>query len=206
MYHHYPLYIRLWHLLNALFFLCLILTGLNMMYSNPDHPFISLPVSAELHKICGIGLTASYLIFFTGNIITGNGKNYLIRFKNLSKNLIIQIRYYIRRSWQKPEPPFPISSDRKFNPLQALAYSIAMYIGIPLLFLTGLGLMFPGVVVNKILGISGLLLTDLVHVIAGFLMAVFMIVHIYMSTLGKTPFSNFRAIITGWQQGDKEKD
>jgi thiosulfate reductase cytochrome b subunit len=81
-----------------------------------------------------------------------------------------------------------------------------MYIGVPLLFLTGLGLMFPGIVVNKIFGISGLLLTDLIHVIAGFLMAVFMIVHIYMSTLGKTPFSSFRAIITGWQQGDKEKD
>jgi thiosulfate reductase cytochrome b subunit len=31
-----------------------------------------------------------------------------------------------------------------------------------------------------------------------------MIVHIYMSTLGKDPLSSFRAIITGWQQGEEE--
>jgi thiosulfate reductase cytochrome b subunit len=175
-----------------------------MQYANPDHSFISLEVSAELHKICGIGLTISYFIFFIGNIITGNGKNYLIRFKNLLKNISIQTGYYIRRSWQKPEPPFPITSNRKFNPLQALVYTLTMYIGIPLLTITGLGLMFPEAVPARIFGNSGLLLTDLIHVIAGFLMAVFLMVHIYMATLGKTPFSSFRAIITGWQQVEKD--
>jgi thiosulfate reductase cytochrome b subunit len=75
-----------------------------------------------------------------------------------------------------------------------------MYIGVPLLFLTGLGLMFPDAVMDKIFGVSGLLLTDLLHVIIGFLMTAFMLVHIYMASLGRTPFSSFRAIITGWQQ------
>lgn len=204
MYRHYPLYIRFWHLLNAVFFLLLVLTGFNMQYSNPDHPFISLIASIKIHRISGIGLTCSYLIFFTGNIITGNGKNYRIRFKNLLKNISIQVTYYVRRSWQRPEPPFPLTSDRKFNPLQALFYSIVMYIGVPLLCITGVGLFFPETVMDRIFGISGLLLTDLIHVIVGFLMVIFMIVHIYMSTLGKTPFSSFRAIITGWQQLERE--
>jgi thiosulfate reductase cytochrome b subunit len=204
MYHHYPLVIRLWHLLNALFFLCLILTGLVLQFANPDNSFISLHTSVELHKICGIGLTISYLLFFAGNIVSGNGKNYLVRFRGLIKNIMLQIRYYIRRSWTKPEPPFPITSERKFNPLQALSYTIVMYIGVPLLFITGLGLMFPGIVIERIFGTSGLLLTDIIHVIIGFLMFLFMLVHIYMSTLAKTPSSSFRAIITGWQQGEKE--
>ena len=200
MYRHYPLFIRLWHLLNAVFFILLIVSGLSMQYSNPDHPFISLSASVRIHKICGIGVTISYFIFFIGNMITGNGKNYKIRFKNLLKSITIQIRYYVRRSWEKPEPPFPVTSDRKFNPLQALFYTNAMYIGVPLLFLTGLGLMFPDAVMDKIFGVSGLLLTDLLHVIIGFLMTAFMLVHIYMASLGRTPFSSFRAIITGWQQ------
>jgi thiosulfate reductase cytochrome b subunit len=204
MYHHYPLYIRVWHLLNALFFLFLILTGLNMQFSNPDHPFISLPVSVRMHKISGIGLTISYFLFFIGNIISGNGKNYIVRFRGLFKNSILQIKYYISRSWKNPEPPFPITSERKFNPLQVISYAKAMYIGIPLLFITGFGLMFPEIVIGKIFGISGLLLTDLIHVAIGFIMSLFMLVHIYMSTLGKTPASSFRAIITGWQQVEKE--
>ena len=204
MYQHYPLYIRLWHLLNASFFLILIVTGLNMQFSNPDHPFISFPVSVRLHNICGVGLTISYLLFFAGNIISGNGKNYIIRFRGFLRSILRQIKYYISISWKHSEPPFPITTDRKFNPLQAISYTIAMYIGVPLLIITGLGLMFPGIVIEKIFGISGLLLTDLIHVILGFLMSLFMFVHIYMCTLAKTPFSSFRAIITGWQQVEKE--
>ncbi len=204
MYHHYPLYIRLWHLLNAVFFLLLILTGLSMQFSNPDHAFISFPVSIRLHKICGIGLTLNYLLFFIGNIVSGNGKNYVVRFRGLLRSILIQIKYYINRSWKNPEPPFPITSERKFNPLQAISYTTAMYIGVPLLFITGFGLMFPEIVIEKIFGISGLLLTDLIHVILGFLMSLFMFVHIYMCTLAKTPSSSFRAIITGWQQVEKE--
>ena len=175
-----------------------------MQFSNPDHAFISFPVSIRLHKICGIGLTLSYLLFFIGNIVSGNGKNYVVRFRGLLRSILIQIKYYINRSWKYPEPPFPITSERKFNPLQAMSYTMTMYIGVPLLFITGLGLMFPDIVIEKIFGISGLLLTDLVHVILGFLMSLFMFVHIYMSTLAKTPFSSFRAIITGWQQVEKE--
>jgi len=51
---------------------------------------------------------------------------------------------------------------------------------------------------------SGLLVTDLLHIIMGFLMSIFMFVHIYFSTFGKTPLSNFRAIITGWLETEED--
>ncbi len=204
MYRHYPLFIRLWHLLNALFFLCLILTGLNLQFSDPDHPFISLLSSVRLHKIFGIALTINYILFFIGNIISGNGKNYIIPFGGLAKKIKLQVIYYIERSWKNVDPPFPVTTENKFNPLQALSYTKAMYIVMPLLFLTGLGLMFPKIVIEKIFGISGLLITDIIHVITGFILFLFMLVHIYMSTLAKTPSSSFRAIITGWQELERE--
>jgi thiosulfate reductase cytochrome b subunit len=188
MYRHYPLFIRLWHLLNALFFLCLILTGLNLQFSDPDHPFISLLTSVRLHKVCGIALII----------------NYILRFGGLIKKIKLQVRYYIQRSWKKVDPPFPVTPENKFNPLQALSYTKAMYIGMPLLFLTGLGLMFPKIVIEKIFGISGLLITDIIHVITGFILFLFMLVHIYMCTLAKTPSGSFRAIITGWQELERE--
>ena len=204
MYHHYPLFIRIWHFLNALLFLCLILTGLNLQFSNPDHPFISLEASVRLHKICGIALTINYLLFFVGNILSGNGKNYFVRINSLAKKIMLQVKYYILRSWKNPEPPFPVTSENKFNPLQASAYAIVMYIGVPLLFLTGLGLLFPQIVIEKIFGTSGLLLTDIIHVVSGFILFLFLLVHIYMSTMGKTRSGSFRAIITGWQELERE--
>ena len=198
MFYHYPVYIRIWHILNALFFLVLILTGLSIQYSNPDQPLISFPVSVELHNICGIGLTANYMIFFVGNIISGNGKNYRIQFKGISKQLIKQFKYYTIGYFKKEKKPFPITEQRKFNPLQAVTYMMSMYIGLPLLFITGWGLLFPETIIDRIFGVSGLVLTDLLHVITGFLLSVFMIIQSCICSIGTNPKDNYRAIITGW--------
>jgi len=198
MFYHYPVFIRIWHLLNALFFLVLILTGLSMQYSNPDQPFISFPVSVQLHNICGIGLTINYMIFFIGNISSGNGKNYRIQFRGLTKKLILQAKYYTIGYFKKAKKPFPISEDRKFNPLQAVTYMMSMYIGLPLLFITGWGLLFPESILDRIFGVSGFVLTDLVHIIIGFLLSIFMVIHIYLCSVGTKPKDNYRAIITGW--------
>jgi len=175
-----------------------------MQFSDPDHPFLSLEASVNLHKICGVLVTINYLLFFIGNILSGNGKNYIVKIRGLVKKITLQVKYYITRSWKRTEPPFPVTSGQKFNPLQALSYSTTMYVGVPLLFLTGLGLLFPKIIIEKIFGISGLLLTDIIHVALGFLLFLFMLVHIYMCTLGKTSSGSFRAIITGWQELERE--
>lgn len=202
MIYHYPAYIRIWHLLNALLFLVLILTGLSMQYSRPEAPLIPFQVSVKIHNICGIGLTANYLVFFIGNIISKNGRNYRIEWRGARTRLWKQLRYYTGGYFRKENPPFPIDQDRKFNPLQAFTYAIAMYAGVPLLFITGWGLLFPETILERVFGVSGLLVTDLVHVITGFLLSIFMLVHIYLCTLGLNPASNFRAILTGWHESD----
>lgn len=204
MFYHYPAYIRIWHILNALFFLVLILTGVSMQYSNPDLPLISFPVSVEMHNICGIGLTINYMIFLIGNMLSGNGENYRVQFQGLRKRLIAQLIYYTRNYFRKGKVPFPVTEQRKFNPLQAVSYAMAMYIGLPMLFLTGWGLLFPGLVLDNIFVVSGLILTDLFHVVIGFVMSVFMFIHIYLCSMGKNPKDNFRAIITGWCEIEKE--
>ena len=198
----YPLYIRIWHLLNALFFLILIFTGLSMQYSNPDAPLISFPVSVKLHNISGIGLTFNYFIFFVGNCISKNGKQYRIQWKGMKDRMMKQIRFYAFGYFRKEEHPFPVTAERKFNPLQALTYAMVMYAGIPLVFITGWGLLFPETVLERIFGVSGLLITDLLHVITGFLLSIFMIVHIYLCTLGLKPISNFKSMVTGWHEAN----
>lgn len=197
----YPLFVRLWHLLNALFFLVLIATGLSMQYSNPDNPVISFPLAVKMHNICGIGLSLNYLIFLVGNAVTGNGKHYRLAMKGLGKRLRLQLRHYMVGIFRKEDPPFPITEASKFNPLQAVSYAMAMYIGLPVLLITGWGMLFPETVLKSFSGVGGILLTDLLHVITGFILSVFMIVHIYMCTIGTRPGSNFVSMITGWHKG-----
>jgi thiosulfate reductase cytochrome b subunit len=90
--------------------------------------------------------------------------------------------------------------ERKFNPLQKITYVLAMYVAFPLLIISGAGLLFPETVLNRFLGISGLILTDILHITMGFCLSVFMIVHIYTCTLGARPTSLFKSMITGFHE------
>jgi thiosulfate reductase cytochrome b subunit len=201
----YPRYIRLWHMLNAVFMLLLILTGLSMQYSGREAPIIPFPVAVKMHNISGITLTASYLLFVIGNFFSGNGKHYRLQWQGLRRRMSIQLRYYLFGYLKKQKHPYPVSGERKFNPLQAFTYALVMYIALPLLMISGWGLLFPETILDGVFGISGLVLTDLLHVIMGFLLSIFMIVHIYTITIGLHPLRNFRAIITGWHPTEEPK-
>ena len=196
----YPAWIRLWHLINALFCISLILTGISMQFSNPQVPMIRFSISVSIHNITGILLTINYIGFFAGNLFTNNGKYYRMAFPGLSARLMAQFRYYTSGIFTNQSAPFPISLETKFNPLQQFSYVIIMYLCVPVLFLTGWSMMYPEVIPTKFLGTSGLHLTDLLHILFGFVISVFMFVHIYFCTIGKTTVSNFLSMINGYHE------
>lgn len=136
------------------------------------------------------------------NIRTENGKYYRISRKNLFSDLGKQFRYYSLGMFKREKHPFPITTERKFNPLQKLSYVLAMYVALPLLIISGLGLMFPEITINRVFGVSGLILTDILHITMGFFISVFLIIHIYTCTLGSRPTSLFRGMITGYHESD----
>jgi thiosulfate reductase cytochrome b subunit len=177
-----------------------------MQYSSPNGSIIPFRISVQMHNISGISLAASYLVFFVGNILNRNGKHYRLQWRGLRKRMYVQGRYYLSGYFKKQSPPFPVSSQNKFNPLQAVTYVMVMYIGLPLVVITGFALLFPEIILAGIFGVNGLVLTDLVHVIIGFLLSIFMIVHIYLCTMGASPKHNFRAIITGWHNTEGHKE
>ncbi len=200
-FYHYPVWVRLWHLTNAILCLFLIATGFSMLYSNPDRALIvNFQRAVSIHNVCGILLTLSYTVFFLGNIFTSNGRHYLIRLKGLAERLWKQSYYYAWGHFRGEESPFPVTGSRKFNPLQQVSYVGVMYFALPMLFVTGWALMFPEFILKRFLGFSGVFLTDQFHVILGFLVVIFLFIHIYVSTMGRTPLSNFRSIATGWQE------
>lgn len=195
----YPLWIRIWHWLNAMLFIILLLTGISMQYSNPENPLlISFELSVQLHNICGIALSINYLLFIFGNLFTSNGKQYKMKTKGLFKRLYDQSVFYLFGMFKKQDPPFPISLDNKFNPLQRFIYSTAMYIGFPIIIASGIAMLFPEIIIPQLFGVSGLLVTALLHVVIGFVLSLFLFIHIYVCTIGSSIISNFKSMITGW--------
>lgn len=203
----YPVWIRLWHLANAILYLLLIITGLSMQYADPEYPLIRFDIAVSTHNISGILLTANYLWFLLANPLTGNSKFYRFDWKKIWKGIGRQFHYYTVGMFKGEKTPYPLGKERKFNPLQKIAYKAVIYILMPFLFITGWALIFPEIIfVKRIFATSGLHLTDLIHIVVGFIVSLFMIIHIYMCTITKPAGSSYRAMISGWHHSEEEQE
>jgi thiosulfate reductase cytochrome b subunit len=202
----YPKWIRLWHLLNAVLIIILILTGISMQFTGKDQMAIlyDFARAVKWHNFAAVLLTANFIFFVLGNLVTTNGKYYKLKKRNIWSDMWKQARYYAWGMFRGEKHPFPVTLERKFNPLQKFSYILAMYVAMPLVVISGLGLMFPEVTINRIFGVSGLVLTDILHITMGFFLSVFMVIHIYTCTLGAKPTSLFRGIITGYHDSGEE--
>jgi thiosulfate reductase cytochrome b subunit len=200
----YPVWVRLWHLVNALLILVLIVTGVSMQYTDQKEYIlvVGFARAVKWHNISAVLLTFNYIFFVMGNIFTKNGRFYKIRKENFLKDLGKQLRYYSLGMFRGEKHPFPVNPDQKFNPLQKLSYVLAMYVALPLIIISGFGLLFPEIVISGLFGISGIILTDILHITMGFFLSVFLVIHIYTCTLGARPSSLFRGIITGYHEPD----
>jgi len=195
----YPVWTRLWHLLNALLIILLIITGISMQYALSELGFIKFSTAVKIHNISGLILTVSYLFFVLGNLFSSNGKHYQLFWKSFSKEIIAQVKYYLIGMFKKEKKPFHIDEKNKFNPMQKVTYTILMYIFVPLIILSGIALMFPDVIViKKVFNYSGILFTSLIHIVIGFIISIFLIVHLYLCTIGIRKANTFKSMITGY--------
>jgi len=81
----YPVWVRTWHLINALLFLVLLFTGISMQYSNPDYFIIRFDLAVTWHNVAGVLLAINYVFFIAGNIISGNSKFYWFKLRDCLK-------------------------------------------------------------------------------------------------------------------------
>lgn len=202
----YPKWIRAWHVLNAVLFIVLIITGLNIHFADGVSTYESMksPTSVRWHNFASVLLIINYIVYVTGNVLTKNGKYYRIASKGFIGDLYLQFRYYLYGMFRGEKRPFPVSEEQKFNPLQKFSYVIAMYIVVPLVILSGIALFLPDLSLTEIFTLSGSLFMNILHISTGFFLLVFVIIHIYSCTLGSKPTSLFTGIITGYHVSDED--
>jgi len=199
----YPVWIRIWHVINALMFILLILTGISLHYSGSGFNLIGFEASVGIHNVCALILTFNYGVYVIGNMVTKNGKYYRKWRKNLVPKLWKQFVFYAVGIFRNEPHPFPITKKQKFNPLQKVAYVFAMYFGMPLLIISGIALMVPDLIGYKVFNVSGLIFYDVLHIIVGFVLSVFLLIHLYTCTLGDKPGTLFKSMVNGYHEEHK---
>jgi thiosulfate reductase cytochrome b subunit len=192
----YPVWLRIWHGLNAVGIITLIITGISMQ--SIESSFMEFNTAVTTHNLAGILVTFSYLIYFAGNVFTNNSKFYIIKPKGFLKRPFKQAYYYAWGMFHGMKAPFPLSEKRKFNPLQKYFYVAVMYLAVPIVIITGIALLFPEIIIEQIYSLSGVFVTAIVHAAMGFFISIFLIIHLYVASTGKSPVENFKSIISGW--------
>lgn len=193
----YPVWLRIWHAVNAIGIILLIITGFSLQ-SGIDSTFINFKLAVNIHNIAGITVAINYLLFFVGNFVTQNIKFYLIKPMGFIKRPMKQAYYYAFGMFRGKKAPYPLSEKRKFNPLQKYAYVGIMYVVVPIVIISGFALLFPEIIIEKVYTLSGVFLTAITHSAAGFFISIFLLIHLYVASIGKSPLENFKSIITGW--------
>ncbi len=192
----HPLPLRLWHWSNAIIVILLLITGAQLrLHGVPELPRHSLALI--IHRYAGWAMVASFILWLIYCLATRHlGRHYKLR-RSDAKGITRQTTFYVWSIFKGDENPHRVSPDDKFNPLQKIANSAIMGIVTPVLVITGLLFSDIQLVRNYILQWNMVKLLNIIHVLGAYLFALYLIVHIYMSTLGRK-LSYIRAMISGY--------
>ncbi len=193
----YPVWLRIWHGINAIGIILLIITGFSMN-SGIENNIFNFNTNVTIHNYAGVIVSTNYLLFLLGNIFTNNNKFYIVKPKGFLKRPMKQAYYYAWGMFHGMKAPYPLSEKRKFNPLQKYFYIMVMYIAVPLVIISGFALLYPETIIDKVYNISGVFLTAILHSAMGFFISIFLVIHLYVASIGKNPLENFKSIISGW--------
>ena len=196
----HPLPVRIWHWINAVGMVLMILTGLQMRYVGliDVAPF---KLSVTVHNWVGLVLIANFLVWLVFYLFSDRIKAYHAEL-NPRKHFLGSLRqiYYYGFGIFKDDPnPHQLTVYRKFNPLQSMFYQIVMMLCLPIQFYTGFLLWYMTRFAAQIDFFGGVRVIDTVHVLIFIFLVFFVIIHVYLATLGHTRTAHFMAMLTGYE-------
>lgn len=185
----YTRFERLWHWLQAVMIIFLIITGLEV---HGTYTLMGFKTAVDLHNWVGLTWLIMFAFFVFWLFITGEWKQYI----PTTKKLFTVIRYYCIGIFKGEPHPVQKSKGAKHNPLQRLAY-----LGISALLLPiqmGTGLLY--YLYNDIPHWTPLSLLAGIHTLVALFLLNFLIIHLYMTTTGHSFFGHIAGMITGWEE------
>jgi thiosulfate reductase cytochrome b subunit len=196
-----PLPVRLWHAIHAAAIIMLILTGIHLRFPDVFALFGTLKKAIDLHNLIGAIAIGDYFLWFVYYVVRKDlMKQYLPTLKDLRQGTGHQAAYYFFRIFLGDPPPFEPKADAKFNALQKTSYCGIMFLLLPLQAVTGILLWDIETFLPLTAAVGGIRLIDTLHVLLAYVFTAFLVIHVYLATLGHTVFSHFRAIVLGYEE------
>ena len=196
----HPLPVRIWHWINAIGIVLMILTGMQIRYVGLIN-VVSFRTAVHTHNTIGFILIANFFVWLAYYLTSDRIKAY---HPELSprKHFLGSWRqaYYYGYGIFKGDPnPFHVGIYRKFNPLQSMLYQIIMMLLLPIQFYTGILLWDVKRFSAQVDFFGGVRVIDTVHVLIFIFLIFYVLVHIYLGSLGHTRTAHYKAMLTGYE-------
>jgi formate dehydrogenase gamma subunit len=201
----YSAFERVWHWLQALTIILLLLTGLEI--HAPDRfPVLGFARATWVHEALALFTIANAFLALFYHLATGAIREFLPQPRDFFSLAIAQVSYYLRGIFSGQPHPFVQAPGRKLNVLQQVTYLGVLNLVLPLQVVTGVLMWKAQEWAPLVSRLGGLPMVARVHVSCAWIFAAFVIMHVYLTTTGHTVFSHLRGMVLGWEEIPEQQE
>ena len=195
----YSMYERLWHWLQTIVILLLLLTGL--IIHKPDiFGIFSFSYVVQVHNILALILLVNAALAAFYHLASGEIQQFLPRPRGFFAQAFAQAKFYLQGIFRGEEHPFEKTQQRKMNSLQQVTYFAILNILLPLQILTGIFMWGAQRWPDLVTSLGGLPFLAPFHTLVAWLFASFIVMHVYLTTTGHEPLASIKGMIMGWDE------
>lgn len=199
-------YERLWHWWQAAVICLLLFTGLELHLPGRMH-VLGFSRAGALHDFAALLLVLNAALGLIYELSSGRIKSYFPEPRDFTLLAAKQAMYYVRGIFKREPHPIAKSGEKRLNPLQQLTYLAILNVLLPTQMLTGFLMWgaerWPGMLEP----VGGLGPIALVHTLAAWLFAAFILVHVYLTTTaGAGWLDGIKGMITGYEELHEEEE
>ncbi|MDF1871158.1 cytochrome b/b6 domain-containing protein [Vannielia sp.] len=190
----YPVFERFWHWTQVLLITILLITGMGL---HGMHHLLPFGPAVMIHTITALTLLALWIFATFWLFTTGTWKQFIPRIEGM----IEVARFYAWGVFRGEKHPYKKLFWRKHNPLQAATYFGLKWFVFPAIW--GTGLLYLGYALwEDAIADSSWWLSVVanLHLLAAYVIAAFIIVHVYLLTVGHGFRSHVRPMVTGYDE------
>lgn len=189
---------RFWHWSQAALIMFMALTGFEV---HGTYTVFGFEKASSLHTTAAWMLIGLWVFAIFWHLTTGEWKQYI----PTTENMMATVRYYSVGIFTGEPHPFKPTQLSKHNPMQRVAYLLFKVVMAPAIWVSGLLYLYYNS--WKEWGLDGLDLSviALIHTATAFMLLIFLVGHVYLTTTGHTVFSQIKAMITGWDEVEEDQ-
>ncbi len=193
----YQRFERFWHWAQTLLIFTLMFTGFEIHGSTS---FMGYENAVIWHNRSAWAFLVLIVFAIFWHLTTDQWRQYLPTLENMKA----QLNYYWLGIFANAPHPTRKRTLSKLNPLQRITYFALKVLILPIMIISGFLYLYfnypvPGIELDSLEPVA------LIHTMGAYILAAFVIIHMYLITTGHTVTSNLNAMITGWEEMDDDE-